>query len=573
MSDSDEIAQEARRLAAERAFTAERFLSSLDRGYYTDFNPRNVPAAERDLLLPALRTMVEQHGGTNRLNAARTLVELNERLGWEVLIECLRSADSALHRGALDRLNWLKIRDRLRSSDPPIKAGELLAAFEPSLAGSDQWNRAQAVMLIGYLGTPQAFDRLVALLSDARPQMRAEAAIVLADAGYDRGALAVLDEMLQAPNQPKRYFLIRALEHLCESPDADVSARAAAAAISFIRNNLAHHAHSALEANFFANDIRHCMDGLAAACLPEKEQTLHEVSRQVFREVLAAKLEVWVRGMALKHLAQLEGQAGIRRLIDALSDPDLCNEALEGLASLAAGSDDPAVLEALGQEIRRGNTRKISNLVKAFLAVGGKAKTLAQDIVDQLEPEVSMTVRWLLNNIGPREAAAKLQPACGGVAARDELLQTLATQWQAEPDATGVIWKLLDGWKRLAVPFYKTVEGHVDHAETVRDLAAIAYGGFTVEEVVQTTESSGDFQILLVQGGTGYSFPVQNHGRWCNVRAVIDGLNDILERLGLVERYIEINSGTSDVALVTFARTDIFMPLARELGIPLGRAA
>lgn len=125
---------------------------------------------------------------------------------------------------------------------------------------------------------------------------------------------------------------------------------------------------------------------------------------------------------------------------------------------------------------------------------------------------------------------------------------------------------------RIACVFYKTVETPVDHDETVRELAAIAGEYFAADEVVQTTESSGDFRVLLAHQGVGYSFPVENHGRWCNVRAVIEGLNGILERVGLPERFIELSSGTSDVALVTFAREDIFIPLARDLGIALGRA-
>ena len=183
-----------------------------------------------------------------------------------------------------------------------------------------------------------------------------------------------------------------------------------------------------------------------------------------------------------------------------------------------------------------------------------------------------MTVRWLLNDIGPPEVSAKLQPACGGVPASGEMLQALDTKWRTEPDATSVVWSLLGGWNRIACVFYKTVETPVDHDETVRELAAIAGAQFIVDEVVQTTESNGDFRLLLVHQGAGYSFPVQNQGRWCNVRAVIDGLNDVLSRLDLPERFIELGSGTSDVALVTFARADLLMPLARELGIRLGPA-
>jgi HEAT repeat protein len=572
MSGSDETAEEARRLAGERAFTAKRFLAALDRGGYTNVDLATVPDAERDLALPALRAMARQRSGIIRLNAARALVEFGDRLGGEVLIECLQSEDSALRKGAIDRVSWLQFRDRMRSPNPPFDADALLVALEPSLADPDRWNRKRALSFVSYLETPKAFDRLVAFLGDARPDMRAEAACMLGDAGYDRGALAVIEDLLREPRSPYRYFLVRALEHLCKSTDAGLRSRAAAAAIGFIRNNLDEHRHSALEANSLANDVWHCMDGIAAACSQEQRDILNGALRQVLHEVLASKLVWWVRGMALTRLAQMEGQAGVARLIAALSDPDLRKEALEGLASLAAGFKDPAVLATLSSEIQRGNATHISALIKAFLAVGGNAKGFAQDVVDRLEPEMATTVRWLLNDIGPREVAAKLQPACGDIPANEEVLQDLEAKWQAKPDTTQVIWGLLHEWKRIAVPFYKTVQSPVDHDETVRELAAISGGHFSVDEVVQTTEASGDFRLLLVHQGLGYSIPVQNHGRWCNVRAVIDGLNGILDGLDRPERFIELSSGTGDVAVVTFARADIFMPLARELGNQLGRA-
>ena len=304
--------------------------------------------------------------------------------------------------------------------------------------------------------------------------------------------------------------------------------------------------------------------------MDERKEIEEECKR--LREVLDSKREWWVRGMALTHLAKLEGQAGVARLIGALSDPDLRKDALEGLSSLAARSNDPMVLEVLANEIQRGNAADVSALVKTFLAVGGNAKTLAQAIVDRLEPDVAATVRWQRNDISPREAAGKLQPACGGTAASEKTLQKIDAKWQADIDATGVIWELLGEWNRIAVPFYKTVGSPVDHSATVYKLAAMAGERLKVDEAVQTTEPDGNFRLMLVYKGIRYSFPVQNHGRWCNVVAVIDGLNSILDRLGLPERFIELNSGTSDVAIVTFARADIFMPVARELGIPLGRA-
>ena len=231
------------------------------------------------------------------------------------------------------------------------------------------------------------------------------------------------------------------------------------------------------------------------------------------------------------------------------------------------------MLETLGEEIGRGNATDISDLVKAFLAVGGNAKELAQDVVNDLDPEIGVTVRWLLNDIGPREVAAKLRPACGEVAASEQVLQDLDTKWRMAPDASGVVWTLLGGWNRIAVPFYKTVQSPVDHAETVRKLTAISGGVSLLAMSYKRPNPAATFAVLLVHQGLGIRFPVENHGRWCNVQAVLDGLNGILDSLGLSERFIELNSGTSDVALVTFARADIFLPLAHELGVRLAGLA
>ena len=282
---------------------------------------------------------MDQRSGTVRLNAARALIDFGDRVGWEVFIECLQSDDFALRGETLDHLNMLGIHDRVCSPNSPIDADALLIALERSLADSSGWTRERAITLIGYLATPRAFDRLVALL--ARPDVRVHAACLLGDAGYDRGALAVIDELLRGPSHPKRYFLIRALEHLCKSADADIRTCAAAVAVGFIRSNVADRAYSALEANGLANDIWHCMDGIVAACSGEDRGSLAAGFAANLSRGVGLESRVVVRGMALKRLAELEGQAGIARLIGFMQDPDLRKDALEGLASLAAGSDDP----------------------------------------------------------------------------------------------------------------------------------------------------------------------------------------------------------------------------------------
>lgn len=231
MSGSDEIAGKAHRLAEERAFNSRRFLAVLERGDYVDVDPQAVSAVERDLVIPALRAMVDARNGAVRINAASALLRFGDPLGGAVLIDCLQSQEAEIRRKALDRLisSGIGHRTRTRSDSLAFDADAILSALEPSVADVDLWTRERALMLMGYLATPRAFDRLAKLVEDSRDDVRAEAAIALGRSGQDRGALLVIEEMLARPDdsrRPKHYHLILALEHLCESSDRETRMRA-----------------------------------------------------------------------------------------------------------------------------------------------------------------------------------------------------------------------------------------------------------------------------------------------------------------------------------------------------------
>ena len=65
-SNDDEIAEEARRLAKERSFSARRFLGVLDRGYYTDVDVANVP----EEATRSFAACVARNGGSAQRNCS-----------------------------------------------------------------------------------------------------------------------------------------------------------------------------------------------------------------------------------------------------------------------------------------------------------------------------------------------------------------------------------------------------------------------------------------------------------------------------------------------------------------------
>jgi hypothetical protein len=58
-------------------------------------------------------------------------------------------------------------------------------------------------------------------------------------------------------------------------------------------------------------------------------------------------------------------------------------------------------------------------------------------------------------------------------------------------------------------------------------------------------------------------------GTWVNLPGTLDGLNQVLERLGTQERFIELYNWGQGAGVVAFVLPDLFLPAARELHIRL----
>lgn len=185
--------------------------------------------------------------------------------------------------------------------------------------------------------------------------------------------------------------------------------------------------------------------------------------------------------------------------------------------------------------------------------------------------EAAMTAHWLQSSIGPREAVAKLRPACGDVKPLDEAtLEKLETEWREKRNAFHIVLGILGGqWKRLAGFDCEDVESPADHTRKVRYLAASTGGRFTAENIEQTVEPNDDIRLTFTHQGNRHSFTFENNGSWVNLPGTLDGLNTVLERLGMQERFIELYNWGQGAGVVAFVLPDLFLPAARELHIRL----
>ena len=182
----------------------------------------------------------------------------------------------------------------------------------------------------------------------------------------------------------------------------------------------------------------------------------------------------------------------------------------------------------------------------------------------------AITNHWLQTGIGPREVAAELQPACGGVEADEETIRKLEAKWQQDHDTLDVLFGILGGpWNRLAGFDCEDVHSPADHTNIVCYLAAATSNKLTPEYVTQSVEPNGDLKLAFTHDGKTYAFTFEDFGSWCNLSGLLAGLNRVLDELLIPERFIELYVGGEGPGVVVFALPDKFVLAAGKLGIRL----
>ncbi|MFZ3308929.1 MAG: hypothetical protein WA280_06120, partial [Xanthobacteraceae bacterium] len=184
--------------------------------------------------------------------------------------------------------------------------------------------------------------------------------------------------------------------------------------------------------------------------------------------------------------------------------------------------------------------------------------------MDYFDYEAAIKNHWLQSGIGPREAAAKLQPACGDVALDEDTVRNLETWWQQKRDALSIVYGILTGpWNRLAGFDCEDVESPADHTTIVGYLGATTANKFVAENVVQSIEPNGELKLSLRHEGNPFVFTFEDNGSWRNLSGLLVGLNRVLEELHIPERFIELYAGDGP-GVVVFALPDKFALAARE---------
>lgn len=551
---------EARNIASGNALSAERLLAGIDRISFVDAELRSAIAQFRADLVPELQRIATASEGKRKLNACGLLLELGDADGTIGLVDCLSVGAPDLRVAALLRLTQFPWNRDKGGYQVPLGKDAICSAVEPLLGASEPRTRQLALQVLTRLDTVSARARLTGLVAHDDSKLRLGAATWLAGRGEDFGSVAAIESALFNSGTPSNeiHALTLAIQNLARLGNEQIQARVATIAMRYVRSHLAD------GSNNTANQVWHCLEAIAAAA-PDGESEL-------LKEVLNSNLEWWVRGIALKRLASLEGQIGIDRLCEALEDKVFRKDAAEGLAKTARGTRNHRAIDSLRAALtKEADASTISTFVRAVIAVSGGDRTMLDlpNLIERVDPITAMSIQWIIDGIKPKDLAERLSNAGIADIRTEQQLADYEIRWSDRYDAAGILWGILGTDEKLWAFDCKT-SSVADHAKLVGDLGKICRKVIAIDHASQSNEPgyAEQFRIRFVMGERAFSFVAQSMGRYYDLRSVVNGLNTVLQSLGHGERFFQLYTG-DQFAIVVFAPEGAFMEVARDFCIPL----
>ena len=345
------------------------------------------------------------------------------------------------------------------------------------------------------------------------------------------------------------YWPLQALEAWANSDDPRRVSRAGELAARYVRAVLDDP--DGLTANLVWRGLR----AVESAAIDDEAELL--------AEVLDSPQRGWVRGFALRRLADLEGPEGLWRLRRALRDPELRQDAAEGLAEHPC-LDASAVFDLTEGLYEADEVPAVMRpLIRALLRLETPEALEALEAVrERAEPWDRTRIAWLIDGVSPRRVAQRLVKAGVVEWPGDEVLQRLQERWEASRSAFDVVLELLG---RDRVAWFDGDTG--DPVRLVEDLAVVSDGSLRPVLVTRQDEG-GEAVIRFVQSRRLFRFTAGPCGAEAPIADVLAALNATLATIGRAERFVRLYTG-GQTWLVTCAPGRPFREACEALRIPV----
>ncbi len=558
--------EEVRQRAANEAWTPERIVREIEKVDLFDRDVLATARAAREQVASGLVAAM-QGGGLAKHKAALLLLYIGDPRGNQGVMEIVGSDQS---RNMLAHLSVAPHRGRNDDGTAfPLDLVALDQALLPLVENPRSSERELALDLMKRFKTPAAERYVGALLEHRSPKLRLKAIQWYADQ-HDVRALEPLGELLAA-GKADSYRLIQALEDYAESAEPAVRARAAQIAATHARPLLGN------DDNSTANTVWNLLRVIGKAEPPWEAAFL--------AEVVASNVS-WARGCALERLATLEGSAGEARVLAALSDPALRENAATALAKL--GSPDPSASHAASHEpLRRAlaaelasetpRQQTVGELVTAMIARGLVRDPILDRAATLLDDWERACVMWLREGIRPSAIAAELVAAGAIDSVPPDQLVTLEREWDEKPSPFNVVLTLLQD----RIVYFDTEAPLVppDYVKLVIDLGTLTRGALAIECATQEPQAGRGcdaelehIAVAIVDRERVIRFHAEYRGDWFDVSATLAALDGALELAGKPERFFVLETG-DQCCCITCAPGGAFESAANRLGIPLERDA
>lgn len=519
----------------------------------------------QDELVPALLRAIQEQESIARLNASLLLLRLGQPDGTDGVIACLHDNDESLRQKTLLSLSLLPpepfaFAEGFPFSPPqpvPLKKEPLFAELQQFLSSPNPYHIGLTVQAITSMNPSGVESYIRPLLKHSSRDVRISALHWYSRRSNAPEAILTTRELLFQKDVPPtdNYAVIGSLEICCRSKNETVAAEAAKLLAEFILRYVDY------PGNYMANLISNAMDGLKASRYHEE--------RKVVWVLFRSQVKDWRRGVALRRLAEIEGEAQIGLLKESLSDRDLRQFAAQGIAEVTQGSDNSQLVDVLLKALQEENREDvIRNLINALIAVEGEAVASHKGVFELLPPYDAMRIHWLTNKINPDVAARYLSKAEIIDPPTEELLQQLRMKWHEDHDAFFIMVSLLGSSNRLFWFDRETSTIPADYANVFQGFFNIGHGVFTAESFSQVfNEVTQELEILFIYDKRVHTFRTFESG-WYDAESILQTLNEALSQSGKSERYILLPTG-DQTCIVIFAPEGKFRKVVQKLRLPV----
>ncbi|MCB0019873.1 MAG: hypothetical protein KDE09_18915 [Anaerolineales bacterium] len=511
----------------------------------------------KEKLEPDLINIMQERSGNEQLQASLLLVHLGNSIGTKGIISCLQSLDINFQNSVLLKTSLLPLSNLGSQAPVPIEKQALVEALQPFLqldssSQFSEYTQELAVRIVMLLDVPEAAEIVSPLLRISPISVKATILHFFARKGEDHGALEVAKELIEI--ESRVHATVGSLEAYCKGENIDLSRRASNILVDFVLKNYRQ------QGNDFANHLWHAMDGLVEAEHPD--------IKRILEQVLHGPVIDFRRGIALRHLAPLDEDAGVSRLTRALQDSNLRQYASESISAIGAVGDNSALsvalLNAIEQEQRE---RVLAKLVNAYVAVGAELTTMQKPVLERLDPGTRMHLKWLTSGITPQYAANLMVQAEVVPSVSEDTLKDLEAHWTKDWSAFRVVREILD--RQMA--WFDTESGisPPDYLDLLAHLLTISDPIFQATDFEQTVnEDNGESLVRYRYMNNEYSFLARNFGDFYDVASVLQGLNQALADAGAGERFMLLYTGDQTTCVI-FVPRDSFITVAQQLDLPL----